>query len=183
MGTAAPIRLSRDAWVDRGLRALAESGPEALNANALARALGVSRGSFYWHFENLEAFEHAVVAAWRMRTTEAVIAALESLPPGQGRLEALIERVLAGPEPTEAAIRRWAAYNPTVAEALSAVAVLRLRYVRAELEARGVVHREVRPTSPPSVEYSLTPLGEELLPALSAIVEVGHRLKAAAGRS
>ena len=52
-----------------------------------------------------------------------------------------------------------------------------------ELEARGVVHREVRPTSPPSVEYSLTPLGEELLPALSAIVEVGHRLKAAAGRS
>lgn len=49
-----------------------------------------------------------------------------------------------------------------------------------ELESRGVVRREVRPTSPPSVEYSLTPMGEELLPALAAIVEVGHRLKAAA---
>lgn len=46
-----------------------------------------------------------------------------------------------------------------------------------ELEARGVVARAVQPTSPPSVEYSLTALGAELLPALGAIVEVGHKLK------
>jgi len=37
--------------------------------------------------------------------------------------------------------------------------------------------RHVRPTSPPSVEYELTALGEELIPALEAIVEVGHKLK------
>jgi len=48
-----------------------------------------------------------------------------------------------------------------------------------ELAARGVVARAVQPTSPPSVEYSLTALGGELLPALGAIVAVGHRLKAA----
>ena len=48
-----------------------------------------------------------------------------------------------------------------------------------ELEARGVVTRTVQPTTPPSVEYCLTPLGQELVPALSAIVEVGHKLKAA----
>ncbi|MBZ0217066.1 MAG: helix-turn-helix transcriptional regulator [Fimbriimonadaceae bacterium] len=46
-----------------------------------------------------------------------------------------------------------------------------------ELEQRGVVHREVKPTSPPSVEYSLTKLGSELIPAIQAIVDVGHRLK------
>lgn len=46
-----------------------------------------------------------------------------------------------------------------------------------ELEARGVVHREVKPTSPPSVEYSLTPLGSQLVPAIEAIVTVGHKLK------
>lgn len=50
-----------------------------------------------------------------------------------------------------------------------------------ELESRGVVTRTIQPTSPPSVEYSLTPLGRELVPALDAIVEVGHKLKAAAG--
>ena len=46
-----------------------------------------------------------------------------------------------------------------------------------ELESRGVLTRSVLPTSPPSVEYSLTSLGGELIPALAAIVEVGHRLK------
>jgi DNA-binding HxlR family transcriptional regulator len=47
-----------------------------------------------------------------------------------------------------------------------------------ELESRGVVRRSVQPTSPPSVEYSLTPMGRELIPALDAIVQVGHKLKA-----
>ena len=47
----------------------------------------------------------------------------------------------------------------------------------SELEARGVLERHVKPTSPPSVEYQLTPLGAELIPALEAIVDVGHRLK------
>jgi len=46
-----------------------------------------------------------------------------------------------------------------------------------ELESRGVVSRRVLPTSPPSVEYELTSLGAELVPALDAIVSVGHRLK------
>lgn len=46
-----------------------------------------------------------------------------------------------------------------------------------KLEAEGIVHRQVMPTSPPTVEYSLTPLGNELKPAIEAIVEVGHKLK------
>lgn len=45
------------------------------------------------------------------------------------------------------------------------------------LESKGLVKRKVKPTSPPSVEYSLTELGAELLPAIEAIVEVGHKLK------
>lgn len=45
------------------------------------------------------------------------------------------------------------------------------------LEAKGVVVRQVLPTSPPSVEYSLSALGAELKPAIEAIVRVGYRLK------
>jgi DNA-binding HxlR family transcriptional regulator len=46
-----------------------------------------------------------------------------------------------------------------------------------ELQKKGVVTRKVMPTTPPSVEYALTPLGQELMPAIAAIVDVGHKLK------
>jgi DNA-binding HxlR family transcriptional regulator len=46
-----------------------------------------------------------------------------------------------------------------------------------ELEAIGILDRTVQPTSPPSVEYELTPLGRELIPAIEAIASVGRRLK------
>jgi DNA-binding HxlR family transcriptional regulator len=45
-----------------------------------------------------------------------------------------------------------------------------------ELESKGLVARRVMPTSPPSVEYELTELGRELLPAIDAIIAVGTKL-------
>jgi DNA-binding HxlR family transcriptional regulator len=45
------------------------------------------------------------------------------------------------------------------------------------LENDGILVRRVVPTSPPTVEYSLTDLGQELTPAIEAIVQVGHKLK------
>jgi DNA-binding HxlR family transcriptional regulator len=45
-----------------------------------------------------------------------------------------------------------------------------------ELEQKGVVVRQVMATSPPSVEYSLSPLGRDLIPVINAIVRVGTRL-------
>ena len=50
-----------------------------------------------------------------------------------------------------------------------------------ELLSRGVLTRSIESTSPPSVEYALTPLGRELVPALEVIVAVGHKLKEAVG--
>jgi len=46
-----------------------------------------------------------------------------------------------------------------------------------ELESKGMISRDVKPTSPPSVEYALTDLGEELIPVIEAIVNVGHKIK------
>ena len=46
-----------------------------------------------------------------------------------------------------------------------------------DMEADGLLTRTVMPTSPPSVEYALTDLGQELVPAIGAIVDVGARLK------
>jgi DNA-binding HxlR family transcriptional regulator len=46
-----------------------------------------------------------------------------------------------------------------------------------ELEERGVISRRVMPTSPPTVEYSLTTFGEKFHPILEAIIDVGKQLK------
>lgn len=51
-----------------------------------------------------------------------------------------------------------------------------------ELEAKGVIDRAVLDTSPPSVEYSLTELGRELVPAIESIARVGYKLKQARGK-
>ncbi len=45
-----------------------------------------------------------------------------------------------------------------------------------DLQSRGVLSRTVMATTPPSVEYALTDLGEELVPAIRAIVAVGSKL-------
>ena len=73
--------------------------------------------------------------------------------------------------------RRYSELKADIPPVTSKVLSTRLR----ELEQRGVILRKVMPTTPPSVEYQLTPLGAELIPALEAVVEVGHKLKALRG--
>lgn len=46
-----------------------------------------------------------------------------------------------------------------------------------EMEEKGAIERRIVPTSPPSVEYRLSDLGQEFVPAILAIVEVGYKLK------
>ncbi len=69
--------------------------------------------------------------------------------------------------------RRFGELRTDIPPVSAKVLTARLR----ELETKGVVTRNVMPTSPPSVEYSLTPLGRELVPAINVIVAIGHKLK------
>src|SRR5262249_2355707 len=69
-------RLTAPAWIDFARATLAREGFEALKAEALACKLGVSRGSFYWHFEDIETFHARVIEQWRQVATEAIIAVI-----------------------------------------------------------------------------------------------------------
>jgi len=71
-------QLSAQDWVDLGLKTLAKSGFTALKAEPLAKAMRVSRGSFYWHFADIGAFHTAVLERWREVATEQIIAAVEA---------------------------------------------------------------------------------------------------------
>lgn len=69
--------------------------------------------------------------------------------------------------------RRFSELRSDIPAVSAKVLTARLR----DLERQGVVIRKVMPTSPPSVEYALTDLGHQFLPAIEAIAEVGHKLK------
>jgi AcrR family transcriptional regulator len=72
-------RLTAQDWINFALRTLAHEGFDAMKADVLARKLGVSRGSFYWHFSDLDGFHARVIEHWRQLATEAIIADIERM--------------------------------------------------------------------------------------------------------
>jgi DNA-binding HxlR family transcriptional regulator len=72
-----------------------------------------------------------------------------------------------------AGARRFTELKSDIPPITARVLTKRLR----ELERQGIIKRHVMPTSPPSVEYQLSALGRELLPAIQAIVDVGMKLQ------
>lgn len=85
-------QLSAQDWLDRGLKALAAKGAGALKAESLAKSMGVSRGSFYWHFADIAAFRTAILAHWREVSAERVIADLEAAAEHENPLLLLLRR-------------------------------------------------------------------------------------------
>jgi AcrR family transcriptional regulator len=78
MAVQARTRLDRQAWVQTALDAIAEGGLAAVAVVPLAKQLGVTKGSFYWHFANREALVEAALAEWEQSHTAAVIAEIEA---------------------------------------------------------------------------------------------------------
>lgn len=88
---ARPVeQLSRDAWLDAAAGAIAEGGFDNVRVLTLARQLGVTRGSFYWHFQ-----DHAeLIASFLDRWRDRRLAELACLQAGPGDSEAELRRVL-----------------------------------------------------------------------------------------
>jgi AcrR family transcriptional regulator len=136
-------RLGPAEWVNAGLKALAKSGFSALKADTLANSLGVSRGSFYWHFADVSAFQAAILGRWREIALENIIAEIEGT--ADDRLEALVYRAFAADSGIERAVRAWATADAQARAAVEAVDVERIRYLRKLLIEAGV-HQNVART-------------------------------------
>ena len=129
-------RLGPAEWVNAGLKALAKSGFSVLKADTLANRLGISRGSFYWHFADVSAFHTAILRRWRKIALENIIEELDSTT--DDRLETLIRRAFAGGSGIERAVRAWATADGRARAAVEAVDAERIRYLRKLLIDAGV---------------------------------------------
>src|SRR6266498_1921242 len=74
---SASTRTPGSSWIEEELRALAAGGPDAVRIELLARALGVTRGGFYWHFDDRRALLEEILDTWERVSVDEVIERVE----------------------------------------------------------------------------------------------------------
>ena len=131
---AAPTRTPRASWIQEGLRALGVGGPDAVRIEKLAQALGVTKGGFYWHFEDRPALLEEMLDAWERLVVDEVIDRIES-EGGEARAKLRRLSTLAGSSreltKIELAVRDWARRDKAVAKRLRRIDNRRMDYMRS----------------------------------------------------
>ena len=148
--TPAGARKQADDWVMAGLEVLANGSIAEVKVERLAKRLGVTKGSFYWHFDDRSALLEAMGRRWVELDTESVITFVDSTTPDddpQAAIEQLCAVVFGQGgqlDGVEAAIREWSAGDPAMAELCRSVDEQRLQYVAGHLAASGLEADEAR---------------------------------------
>ena len=137
-------RLSKTDWLQAGFSALAQDGPAALKAEPLARRLKTTKGSFYWHFDDVPAFQAAMLDIWEAEALSALSQILDEETTSGAKLRRLGQEIttytsdtLANTNP-ERAIRAWAKSDPSAAARIDKVDALRLQLLTALLKENGI---------------------------------------------
>jgi len=82
--------LTREAWVKAAMNLIAQEGVPAVAVEPLALALGVTKGSFYWHFQNRDELIHASLEAWEQDQSADVVSRYSGIPDPRRRLRVLL---------------------------------------------------------------------------------------------
>ena len=138
-------RLTRKKWLEKALRVVAAKGGARLRIDSLVAAMGVSKGSFYWHFRNRDDFVRQLTEYWDDHYTQNVINMLTGHEgDARQRLFALMnmvyERNLTA---MDIPFRSWAAQEPKVATLVARVDRKRLDTVRSLFREMGFKGKEL----------------------------------------
>jgi AcrR family transcriptional regulator len=127
----------REEWLDAAGRALAAGGVEAVKVEAIARGLGLTKGSFYWHFEDRPALLDGILARWEQGARSVLEVAAGMATPEQ-RVTALF-RDLARPGSglSDAEVFSWARHDRAVAERVAHVERERVVFLKEQLAEMG----------------------------------------------
>lgn len=129
-GSGALRRLDRVDWLLQGIETLRASGIDAVRVEPMARVLGVTKGSFYWHFKDRGEFLDSLLEYWETEMTEKIadhVAHARGEPRRQ--LLALLEHIVSEEiNRYDAAVRAWALYDDRAAKVAARVDERRLAY-------------------------------------------------------
>ena len=130
-------RLNGDDWARAALDALAEGGLAAVAVEPVAVRLGVSKGSFYWHFANRNALVEAALQLWESETDQ-VIDELGRIADPAARMRTLLELAFGDQRDAAISFRLISAADDPLAGAVARrVTAKRLDAMRAALEELG----------------------------------------------
>jgi AcrR family transcriptional regulator len=132
MTAARGARLSVDDWIQTGYAVLAEEGIKALKIDRLCSRLGVTKGSFYWHFSDMASYRTALVRAWGELRDEdrRHFGQMSDIPPRE-RLSRMMSSLVGVRQWTlERAMREWARTDKAVASSVRAADLRVLEAVR-----------------------------------------------------
>ncbi len=133
-------RKNRADWINAALGALAEGGVECVRVEPIAERLGVTKGSFYWHFSRREDLLEAMLDAWERAGTDAIIEEVDARGgSAEDRLRRLWRRTSGedGLE-VEMAVRDLARRDPAVHARVRRVDDRRVAYLRGRFLELGL---------------------------------------------
>ena len=138
-------KLAPSDWIMAGFRALVAAGPDAVRVEALARELGATKGSFYWHFKDLSGFHAAMLDAFEQLATTGITGPVRRAGgPPRAQVLRLAEIVSTLPEAEaggaalEPALRDWGRTDPLARAVLERVDAHRLADLCAFLGEAGL---------------------------------------------
>jgi len=125
-------------WAEAALQLIAEAGLRALTVEALATRLGVTKGSFYWHFKGRSELLADALGRWEHRVTTEAITGLSTVTDPRQRLSLMLDAASRSPRSRSLyAALAEAAEDPIVKRVLSRVASTRIKYLEACYRALG----------------------------------------------
>ncbi len=145
-------KLGRTEWVLAALRALVRGGIAAVRVEALARDIGATKGSFYWHFKDLGELHQVMLELWEEVATHRITAAVRASGlDSRGQLMLLADMVSVPPGEAlggieiEPALRDWGRNDTRARAVLERVDRQRLEDLTGFLRAAGVEEGELLP--------------------------------------
>lgn len=136
-------RLSAADWEQAALDVIAEQGVTAVAVEPLARRLGVTKGSFYWHFGTRDELLEATLRRWEQADAEALINQVDRISDPRERLVELFRR-------TSREMRSHVIYSallkaldhPAVRPVMQRVSQRRIQYLSLAYRALGLSRRD-----------------------------------------
>ena len=154
-------RLGREDWLSQALETLAKDGQASLRIQSLSSKLGVSRGSFYWHFKDRGDFIHSMLDYWHQEYTIPIPDMVEAAGgTGEEKLQRLFRMVYEIDRTAyDLAIRSWAVQDSAVAKAVQRTDRYRLAYIRGLFAEIGFSGNELEVRSRTCLSYMMLERG------------------------